>query len=137
MNLCKTHWHSLWDRRPFFNYVDQILPPTYFGWHLQRTSYSLINMRQLHTFFYQTKTWHVIVCWFLCFTPFSLNLPDLNLKLFWTSKQNNFRFKSGKFRGKWGKTQKSTNNRISSFGLIEKDMKLSHIYLAVILATFR
>ena len=30
-----------------------------------------------------------------------------------------------------GKTQKSTNNNMSSFGLIEKNMELSHIYLAV------
>ena len=56
-------------------------------------------------------------CWFLCFY---LNLPDLNLKLFWTSKQNNFRFWSGKFSQIQVKTQKSTNNPMSSFGLIEK-----------------
>ena len=30
------------------------------------------------------------------------------------------------------KTQKSTNNLMSIFGLIEEDMELSHIYLAVI-----
>ena len=29
------------------------------------------------------------------------------------------------------KTQKSTNNPMSSFGLIEKNLELSHIYLAV------
>ena len=45
-------------------------------------------------FFYQTKTWHTIVCWFLCFY---LNLPDLMLKLFCFDVQNNFRFRSGKF----------------------------------------
>ena len=54
-------------------------------------------MRQLHILFNSAKTWHVIVCWFLCF---SLNLSELNLKLFWTSEQNNFRFSSGKFMGK-------------------------------------
>ena len=54
-------------------------------------------MRQLHILFNSAKTWHVIVCWFLCFP---LILPELNLKLFWTSEQNNFKFSSGKFGGK-------------------------------------
>ena len=45
-------------------------------------------------FFYQTKRWHGNVCWFLCFY---LNWHDRNLKLFWTSNQNNFRFWSCKF----------------------------------------
>ena len=51
-------------------------------------------MRQLHVLFNSAKTWHVIVCWLLCFP---LNLPDLNLKLFCSDVQNNFRFSSGKF----------------------------------------
>ena len=54
------------------------------------------------------------------FTRFWLNLSDQNLKLFWTSKQNNFRFRSSKFSQKLVKTQKSTNNIMSSFGVIEK-----------------
>ena len=54
-------------------------------------------MRQLHILFNWAKTWHVIVCWCLCFSP---NLPELIIKLFWTSEQNNFGFSSGKFRGK-------------------------------------
>ena len=58
--------------------------------------YSLINMRQLHILFNSAKTWLVIVCWFLCFAP---NLPELNLKLFCSDVQNNFRFSSGKFGG--------------------------------------
>ena len=58
-------------------------------------------------------------------------MSDQNLKLFWTSKQNNFRFRSSKFSQKRIKTQKSTNNRMSSFGIIEKNMELSHIFLAV------
>ena len=61
------------------------------------TFYSLMDMRQLHILFNSAKTWHVLGCWFLCFP---LNLPELNLKLFWTSDQNNLRFSSGKFRGK-------------------------------------
>ena len=60
-------------------------------------SYSLMNMRQLHILFNSAKTWHVIVCWFLCFAP---NLPELSLKLFWTLEQNNFWLSSGKFGAK-------------------------------------
>ena len=41
------------------------------------------------------KIWHVIVCWFLCFP---LNLPKLNLQLFCSDVQNNFRFSSGRFK---------------------------------------
>ena len=68
---------------------------------------------------------------FYVFTRFWLNLSDRNLKLFWTSKQNNFRFRSSKFSQKRVKTQKATNNGMSSFGLIEKIMELSHIFLTV------
>ena len=39
-------------------------------------------------------------------------------------------FRSGKFREKWSKTQKSTNNHLLSFGLNRINMELSHIYLA-------
>ena len=39
----------------------------------------------------------MIVCWFLCFPP---NFPELNLELFCSDVQNNFRFSSSKFRGK-------------------------------------
>ena len=69
----------------------------YLWFQTMKNIYSLMNMRQLHILFNSAKTWHVIVCWFLCFAP---NLPELNLKLFWTSEQNNFRFSSGKFGGK-------------------------------------
>ena len=51
-------------------------------------------MRQLQILFNSAKTWHGIVCWFLCF---SLNLPELIIKLFWTSFKNNFMISSGKF----------------------------------------
>ena len=64
---------------------------------------------------------------FCVFPRFSLNLPELNLKLFWTAEENNFRFSSGKFREKWGKTQKSTNNLMFSFGLIEKYLAVSYL----------
>ena len=56
-----------------------------------------MNMRQLHILFDSAKTWHVIVCWFLCFAP---NLPELNPKLFCSDVQNNFRLSSGKFGAK-------------------------------------
>ena len=60
--------------------------------------YSLMNMRQPHILFNSAKTWHVIVCWFLCLPP---NLPELRKKLFCSDVQNNFRFSSGKFGGKY------------------------------------
>ena len=53
-----------------------------------------MNMRQLHILNNSAKTWHMIVSWFLCFAS---NLPELNLNLFLTSEQNNFRFSLGKF----------------------------------------
>ena len=68
---------------------------------------------------------------FYVFTCFWLNLSDRNLKLFWTSKQNNFRFRSSKFSQKRVKIQKATSNRMSIFGLLGKNMGLSHIVLAV------
>ena len=42
----------------------------------------------------KAKTWQAIVCLIMCFSP---NLPVLRQKLFWTSKQNNFWPKTGKF----------------------------------------
>ena len=48
------------------------------------------------------------------------------IKLFFRSKQNNDHIMQ-----KLVKTQKSTNNLMSSFGLIEENMELSHIHLAV------
>ena len=55
------------------------------------------TLRQLHISFNSAKTWHVIVWWFLCFSP---NLPKLNLKLFCSDVKNKFRFSSGKFEAK-------------------------------------
>ena len=54
-------------------------------------------MRQLHISFNSAKTWHVIVCCFLCFAP---NLPELNQKLFCSDVQNKFMLSSGKFGAK-------------------------------------
>ena len=88
-------------------------------------------MRQLHIFSIKPKLEMRLFVSFCVLPRFSLNLPDLNRKLLWTSNQNNFWFKSGKFREKQGKTQNSSNNRKSSFGLTGKNMKLPHIYLSV------
>ena len=63
---------------------------------------------------------------FCVFTRFWLNLLDINPKLFCFDVQNSFRFESDKFSQKWIKT--STNNGISSFGLIEKFLELSCTY---------
>ena len=52
--------------------------------------YSLINMRQLQNLFNQAKTWHLIVCWFLCSSakaPKYLSLPS---KMDWSCKANVF-----------------------------------------------
>ena len=107
------------------------LPDVLVSNHCSLVLYSLICTRQLHIFSIKPKLDMQVFVDFYVFTRFWLNLSDRNLKLFWTSKQNNFRFRSSKLSQKWVKTQKSTNNRISSFGLIEKNMELSHIFLAV------
>ena len=36
-------------------------------------SYRLMNIRQFHILFHSAKTWHLIVCWFLCFPRIYLN----------------------------------------------------------------
>ena len=69
------------------------------------TMYSLIDMRQFHILFNSAKTWPVIVYWVLCFP---LNLPEMNLKLFWASEQNNFRFSLGKVGRKYRNQQTIT-----------------------------
>ena len=56
--------------------------------------------------FNSAKTGHVIVCWFLCFSP---NLPELNLTLFCSNVQNNFKFSPGKFGGKHRNQQTITS----------------------------
>ena len=53
--------------------------------------YSLINMRQLHIFSIKPKLDMRLFVDFCVFTWIWLNLPDRNIRLFWTSKQNNFR----------------------------------------------
>ena len=72
-------------------------------------------MRQLHILFNSAKTWHVIVCWFLCYAP---NLPELNPKLFCSDVQNNFRFSSGKLRGKHRNQQTITCQVFAELNII-------------------
>ena len=87
-------------------------------------------MRQLHTLFNSAKTWHVIACWFLCFPP---NLPELNLKLFWTSEQNNFRFSSGKFGGKHRNQQTITCQVLAQLNKIWSCLIFIKLYIKSIL----
>ena len=49
-------------------------------------TYSLMNMKKLHISFTEAKTWHQIVCWFLCIYLFYQFLHDLLIKLFCRSK---------------------------------------------------
>ena len=46
-----------------------------------------------------------LLVYFCIFHRFYLNLPVLHQKMFWISKQNKFRCKTGKFRYKQGRTQ--------------------------------
>ena len=62
--------------------------------------YSLISTRQLHIFSIKPKLDMQLFVDFYVSTRFGLNLSDRNLKLFWTSIQNNFRFRSRKFSQK-------------------------------------
>ena len=92
-----------------------------------------MNMTQLHIFSIKSKLDMRLFVNFCVSPRFSLNSPELNLKLFSSAVQNNFRFSSGKVREKWGKTQKSTNNLTSSFGLIEKCGFVSYLLSCTIL----
>ena len=60
--------------------------------------YSWLNMRQLHIFSVKPKHDKLLFVHFCVFPRSYQNLPVLPSKLFWTSKQNNFWNKTGKFR---------------------------------------
>ena len=87
--------------------------------------YSLINMRQLHILFNSAKRWHVIVCWFLWFSP---NLPELRKKLFWTSEQNNFLCSSGRFGGKYRNQQTITCQVLAELNKIWSCLIFTKLY---------
>ena len=55
----------------------------------QSTWYSLMNMRQLRILFNWAKTWHRIVCWFLCISLFLPVLAwcDHKIVFFWSAEQ--------------------------------------------------
>ena len=61
----------------------------------------------------------------VCFLSFYLNLPDLNLKLFCFDIQNNFRFRSGKFRYK----HRNQRHHMWSFGLVKKKILSCLIFI--------
>ena len=63
---------------------------------------------------------------FFIFTCFYQFLHNVIIKLFCRSKQNNFMITSCKNWGFQGKSAKSTSNPMSSFGLIEYNLELSH-----------
>ena len=90
-----------------------------------------LNMKQFYILSIKPKLDMGLFVDFCVFTWIWLNLPDQNLRLFCFDVQNNFMFTSGKFSQIQVKTQKSINNSKSSFGLIGKNMKVSHVYLAV------
>ena len=64
---------------------------------------------------------------FCVFTSSYQNLPSVIIKLL-----NNFMIRTGQFKYELAKLQKSTNNLLSCFGLIEENMDLSPIHLAVL-----
>ena len=92
-----------------------------------------MNMRQFYILFNSAKTWHVIVCWFLCFPP---NLPELNLKLFCSDVQNNFRFSSGKFGGKHRNQQTITSQVLTEFNKISSSLIFIKLYLSLLLFVY-
>ncbi len=91
-----------------------------------KVCYSLMNMRQLHILFNSAKTWHVIVCWFLCFPP---NLPELCKKLFCSDVQNNFLRSSGKFRENHRNQQTITCHLLAELNRIWSCLILIKLYM--------
>ena len=82
--------------------------------------YSLMNMRQLHILFNKAKTWHRIVCWFLCIYLFLLVFARCDHKIVLFSSAEQF---YDHIMQKLVKTQKSANNRMSNFGLKLKKIR--------------
>ena len=94
------------------NYADVV-----YGWSLTHSHFKIRFFIQMHCNIQHDMRLFVDFC---VYPRFSLNLPEQNLKLFCTAEENNFRFSAGEFKEKGGKTQKSINNLLSSFGWIEK-----------------
>ena len=68
-----------------------------------------------------------LTCDCLLISVYYLNFHELNLKLLWTSKQNNFKFWSDKF----SQISNTEINKPVKFWFNRKNMELSHIYYAV------
>ena len=85
----------------------------------------LMNMRELHILLNSAKTWHVIVCWFLCFSP---NLPELIIKFFCFDVQNNFMISSGKFRRKHRNQQTITCQVLAELNKIRSCLIFIKLY---------
>ena len=95
----------------------------------------LVQLQKYETapyFFYQTKTRHGIVCWFLCFylnlTEFAWSEPKIIL--FWCAEQ--FYVPIRQIQSNFGKnTEINKQSQVKFWFNRKKNMELSHIYLAV------
>ena len=87
VNMPKLTGHSFSDLlifSPIYLFYSKI-------WH-KTVNITVLQLNEYETapyFFYWNKTWHVIVCWFLCFTPF---LPEFTgsepkIVLLWCSEE--------------------------------------------------
>ena len=98
--------------------------------------YSLINMRQLQIFSNKPKLDMSLFAYFCILPHFSLNLPELNLKLFWTSEENNFRFSSGKFGAKHRNQQTITCQVLAELNKIWSCLIFIKLYVVLVYKTF-
>ena len=86
-----------------------------------------MNKRQFHIFFNQDKNWHGIVCQFLFWPVFAR--CDHNIVLQIKTKQFSDHITQ---KLETGKNTKINKHFDVNFGLIKKNLELSHIYQAVI-----
>ena len=75
----------------------------------------------------------MIVCCFLCFAP---NLPELNLKLFSSDVQNNFKLSSGKFGAKHRNQQTITCQVLAELNKIWSYLIFIKLYVVLVYETF-
>ena len=80
--------------------------------------------------------WHEIICWFLRIDQDWKRFAAQEHRIVFVlisslDVQNNFVFPTCKNSQKWVKSQKSTDKQLSFDGLIQEDIDLSDIYLAV------
>ena len=117
----------------FFNTYISSYAHAQFGLSMQLKTlifYSSINMRQLQSI---KPKLDIELFVDLAEFPYSYQfLHDVIIKLFCFDLQNNFMITTCKNWQKQGNSAKSTNNPVSSFGLTEQNLELSHIYQAVL-----